>query len=82
MTFEHKYIMYLKQKGRCYYCGSRFSIRKMTKDHLVPKGKGGSDSLSNYVLACYPCNHEKGDMLYNEYMKLITSRNELQLNKT
>lgn len=31
-----------------------------TKDHIVPKSKGGKDSLSNYQTMCYDCNRLKG----------------------
>lgn len=33
----------------------------MTKDHIVPKSKGGPDHLSNYQTMCAPCNSKKGD---------------------
>jgi 5-methylcytosine-specific restriction endonuclease McrA len=32
----------------------------MTKDHIVSKKAGGSDSLDNYQPMCYPCNFAKG----------------------
>lgn len=32
----------------------------MTKDHIVPKSKGGKDWMSNYQTMCYPCNQAKG----------------------
>lgn len=32
----------------------------MTKDHIVPKSKGGASNLSNYQTMCLPCNKEKG----------------------
>jgi 5-methylcytosine-specific restriction endonuclease McrA len=31
-----------------------------TKDHIVPKAKGGQNFLSNYQTMCMPCNTEKG----------------------
>jgi 5-methylcytosine-specific restriction endonuclease McrA len=34
-----------------------------TKDHVLPKSKGGSDKLSNLVTACQICNSEKADTL-------------------
>ena len=33
----------------------------MTKDHIVPKSKGGKNHLSNYQTMCVTCNRDKGD---------------------
>jgi hypothetical protein len=33
----------------------------MTKDHTIPKSKGGRDELSNYSTMCCVCNNLKGD---------------------
>lgn len=33
----------------------------MTKDHIVPKSKGGHDSLDNYQTMCADCNVAKGN---------------------
>ena len=33
----------------------------MTKDHILPKSKGGSNGLSNLAPMCGPCNWEKAD---------------------
>lgn len=32
-----------------------------TKDHIIPKSKGGKDILSNYQTMCVNCNKEKGN---------------------
>ena len=31
-----------------------------TKDHIIPKAKGGINALSNYQTMCAPCNNLKG----------------------
>jgi len=33
----------------------------MTKDHIVPKSKGGKDCMSNYQVMCATCNMKKGN---------------------
>lgn len=33
----------------------------MTKDHIVPKSKGGKDYIDNYQTMCVRCNKEKGN---------------------
>jgi 5-methylcytosine-specific restriction endonuclease McrA len=43
----------------------------MTVDHKTPLSKGGKNTGSNYVLACFDCNQKKGDMDYDEYMEMI-----------
>lgn len=35
----------------------------MTKDHILPKSKGGKDRLENYQTMCKVCNETKADSL-------------------
>ena len=57
----------------CFYCGRAVREWKQemyratppdarTKDHLIPKSKGGT----KIVTACYRCNDEKRDMTVDE----------------
>jgi len=34
-----------------------------TKDHIIPKSKGGKNRLDNYQTMCVKCNLEKGNKL-------------------
>lgn len=35
----------------------------MTKDHIIPKSKGGRNTIDNYQTMCCKCNFEKGNQL-------------------
>lgn len=35
----------------------------MTKDHIIPRSKGGIDDISNYQTMCKLCNEAKGNKL-------------------
>lgn len=55
----------------CFYCGEQLMEQWLyTLDHLIPKSKGGRTMLSNFVLACAPCNQSKGDKSWVEFAKI------------
>jgi alcohol dehydrogenase class IV len=51
------------------YCGKTIKEENVTVDHKVPHSKGGLTEESNLAIACYNCNHEKGDMTATEYIQ-------------
>ncbi len=54
----------LKQHGPvCAYCGSKYTARVMTLDHVAPRrGQTAYDRRDNLVLACQACNAKKRDL--------------------
>jgi len=42
-----------------------------TKDHIIPKSKGGSNKLSNFQTMCSECNCEKSDSIDDNVQDLI-----------
>jgi 5-methylcytosine-specific restriction endonuclease McrA len=63
--------------GPCFYCGRAMTQRlkyeygmrptDRSKDHVIPKARGGGKGLPNRVWACYACNEAKGAMLLDEW---------------
>lgn len=64
--------LFRRDRHLCAYCGKTFSDIKLTRDHVIPRSKGGPDKWTNVVTACESCNHKKDDMLLEECgMKLL-----------
>lgn len=45
----------------CAYCNTRLTRRSVTRDHVVPRSKGGSNGPDNLVPCCQPCNLQKSN---------------------
>jgi 5-methylcytosine-specific restriction endonuclease McrA len=65
---------YLLEKwGReCAYCGIKdvpFQV-----EHIHPRAKGGSNSISNLTLSCEKCNTKKGTKDIKDFLKLDPSK--------
>jgi 5-methylcytosine-specific restriction endonuclease McrA len=43
----------------CLYCGQRFGLRELSRDHIRPFSQGGRDVWTNVVTACRRCNNRK-----------------------
>jgi 5-methylcytosine-specific restriction endonuclease McrA len=57
----------------CAYCGGHFpNYYNLSRDHIVPKSKGGLNIWMNVVTACKVCNGKKGNKTLKEArMELI-----------
>jgi 5-methylcytosine-specific restriction endonuclease McrA len=65
--FGYQVREYLLEKWErtCAYCGAQGIALQV--EHIVPKGRGGSDSITNLTLACEPCNMRKGNRTAAEF---------------
>ena len=65
--FGYEVREYLLEKwGRkCAYCGAENVPLEI--EHIVPKGRGGSNQVSNLTLACTSCNLKKGTQTAEEF---------------
>jgi 5-methylcytosine-specific restriction endonuclease McrA len=58
--------LFRRDSNLCMYCGQPFQDRDLTRDHVVPRCRGGTDHWENVVAACKRCNHHKGNRLLEE----------------
>jgi hypothetical protein len=57
-----RYEVLKRDGGRCVLCGnSKKDGVKLHVDHILPRSKGGKDTLDNLQTLCQPCNLGKGN---------------------
>ena len=54
-------VIALRDRYTCAYCGKRYGMTNLTKDHVIPRAHGGPDRWENVVAACAECNQFKAD---------------------
>ena len=64
--------LFVRDRHVCAYCGGRFGFEELTREHIVPVSRGGTDSWMNCITACRACNGRKGNRLPEEaHMSLL-----------
>ena len=66
-AYEVKEYLLTKYNYKCVYCDAKEVI--FEQDHVVPKSRGGSNRISNLVLACVKCNQAKSSKSLDEFVK-------------
>lgn len=62
---RRRVLLFLNQDEKCHWCGRRTRLcnnavpDQATIDHVIPRGRGGSNTLDNCVCACRGCNQER-----------------------
>ena len=63
-------FLFARDNYRCQFCGrAQQELRPrecLTRDHLVPLSRGGSNTWTNVLTACSSCNTRKGNLLPEE----------------
>lgn len=55
----NRHNVWLRDGGRCQYCGAKLRLDEFTYDHVKPSSQGGRTHWRNIVVACIKCNHAK-----------------------
>jgi hypothetical protein len=58
--------LFARDRQICAYCGGRFPLDDLTREHIVPVSRGGHDTWMNCITACRTCNGHKGNRLPEE----------------
>jgi len=69
--FEVREYLLAKWHRRCAYCDARGfgpGSKRLNIDHIHPRAKGGTDRVSNLILACIRCNRAKGVQDVTEFV--------------
>ena len=74
--FGYEVREYLLEKygHTCQYCGGKSGDSILEWEHMIPKSRGGSDSIKNATLACHSCNQDKGNKTPEEWLQVLKSR--------
>ncbi|HXE60871.1 MAG TPA: HNH endonuclease [Gemmatimonadaceae bacterium] len=63
-------FLFARDRYRCQYCGRTSAELRpresLTRDHLIPMSRGGTNDWTNVVTACSPCNTRKGNRMPEE----------------
>lgn len=79
--------LYDVQGGKCHYCQVQMTQKPVgkyfcTSDHIIPKARGGPDSVTNFVGACHTCNNMRGTIPYEYFKKYIEMHGNKQTIKS
>jgi 5-methylcytosine-specific restriction endonuclease McrA len=55
--------LYQRDGGICAKCGLPVDYSQATRDHHIPKSRGGSNKRSNLNLMCATCNRLKANTI-------------------
>jgi len=70
-----KKIIFAMYGNRCVYCLEKFPLTELTRDHIIPRCKGGNRTWQNIAPACKKCNGEKDkELLRSEQLTLLIAR--------
>ena len=53
----------------CVWCGRELWRRDLTREHVVPRSRGGHMTEENALVACRPCNRRRGSRPVDAYVR-------------
>jgi len=66
----------------CPYCGDTMQTDSETKypsrDHIIPRSRGGTDADRNLIIVCNACNYAKGDATLEQWHSHLVRVSDLR----
>jgi ferredoxin len=65
LTPLRREVLWIKEGRKCHWCGvptrlcSEQAVDQATIEHIIPRGKGGTDDPDNLCSACARCNNRR-----------------------
>ena len=75
--YEIRQYLMEKYRHTCQYCAGESGDRILEWEHVVPKSRGGTNSVKNATLSCNKCNTEKGNLLLDEWLEKLNKKPKL-----
>ena len=58
--------LFARDRQMCAYCGDVLPHEELTREHILPTSRGGTDTWMNCITACRNCNSRKGNRTLQE----------------
>lgn len=64
------YNLFSRDGNRCGYCLNVFKVKDLTRDHIIPREKGGKTNWMNLVTCCKRCNTRKANKIWEPKIRI------------
>lgn len=72
---ERLQVILQRDGSSCVWCSGRFDrLRRPTREHVIPRVKGGPSWMENEVAACARCNKERGHSTPVQWLDEVRQR--------
>lgn len=76
MFTEKQLLKKIGKNPKCYLTGKPIDLldsKSYQLDHIIPRSKGGPNTLDNCQIACKEANYAKGNLMLDEFFDLCKS---------
>lgn len=61
--------IFARDNYTCVYCKRQLNGDELSIDHVIPRSRGGPNTVENLATACKKCNNKKGDRTPAEWRR-------------